>query len=235
MPKSNFLNHHLIFLILGVLSVLGLAGGCQTRASVTELSSETVRLEKIMVLRFIDVTRMVTLMSASATDTRCPVGGRVFMTGKVEAAAAAYLTDQTFDLLKRHTDYEIIPGRVNDDLLAALFTGNQSPAVAKNLLADKGRDKDTDAVLVGFVYRFRERVGKGYGAESPASVAFDMHLIHVADSRNIWSAHFNETQKSLGDNLFRLGSFISRGGRWLTAKDLADSGLEEIFEKFPKN
>lgn len=231
MHKSNFLNQHLIFLIFGGLTVLGLVGGCQTRASVTDSSSETIRLKKIMVLRFIDVTRM----SAGATDTRCPVGGRVFITGKVAAAAGVYLTDQTVDLLKRHTDYEIIPGRVSDDLLAALFTGNPSPAVTRNLLADKGRDNDTDAVLVGFVYRFRERVGKGYGAESPASVAFDMHLIRVADSRNLWSAHFNETQQSLGDNLFRLGSFISRGGRWLTAEDLADSGLEEIIEKFPKH
>ena len=231
MPKSIFLNHRLIFLILGVLYVFGLVGGCQTRASVTEPASETISFKKIMVLRFIDVTRM----SARATDTRCPVGGRVFMTGKVEDAAAIYLTGQAIDLLKRHTDYEIVPGRVSDDLLGALFTGNQSTAVARNLLADKGRNKDTDAVLVGFVYRFRDRVGKGYGAESPASVAFDMHLIRVADSRNIWTAHFNETQKSLGDNLFRLGSFISRGGRWLTAEELADSGLDEIIEKFPKN
>ena len=213
-----------------MLVFLGSVGGCQTRATVTEPSSETIRLNKIMVLRYIDVTRV----SASATGTRSPVGGRVFMTGRVEATAAHYLTEQTVDLLKRHTDYEIIPGRVTDDQQAALFTGNQSTAAAQKLLADKGRNNDTDAVLVGFVYRFRERVGKGYGAESPASVAFEMHLIRVADSRNIWSAHFNETQKSLGDDLFRLGSFISRGGRWLTAEDLADSGLEEILEKFPR-
>jgi hypothetical protein len=156
------------------------------------------------------------------------------MTGEVAAGAASYLTDQSIDLLKRDTNYEIVLDRLRGGSLTALYSSNQTTAAAKQLLADKGRENDTDVVLVGFVYRFRERVGKGYGAESPASVAFDMHLIRVADMRTIWSAHFNETQKSLGDNLFRLGSFISRGGRWLTAEELADSGLEDIFEKFPK-
>jgi hypothetical protein len=156
------------------------------------------------------------------------------MTGEVEAGAADFLTEQSIDLLKRHTDYQIVRERLRGGSLTALYSANQTTVDAKQLLADKGHEMDADVVLVGFVYRFRERVGKGYGAESPASVAFDIHLIRVADVRTIWSAHFNETQKSLGDNLFRLGSFISRGGRWLTAEELADSGLEEIFEKFPK-
>ena len=230
MPKSNYLNHRFIVLTFGLLYGLGLLWSCQTGASVTEPAFEPIRLKKIMVLRFNDVTRT----SAGATDSQCPVDGRVFMTGKVERDAAGYLTHQTIDLLRRRTDYEILPDRLGDDLLTTLYSGRQSTAAAKQLLADKGHNKDADAVLVGFVYRFRQRVGKKYGAESPPSVAFDLHLIRVADSRNIWSAHFNETQESLGDNLFRLGSFFSRGGRWLTAEELADSGLEEIIEKFPK-
>ena len=231
MFKRTTLNYRLIIGLFGWFYILGLLLGCQTRASVTEPTSDPIRLKKVLVLPFNDVTQM----SASTTDTRCPVGGRVFMTGEVEANASHHLTDQTIDLLKRHTDYNIVLDQLGGDLLTALYSGSQSAAAAKQLLADKGRATDTDAVLVGFVYRFRQRVGQGYGAKSPASVAFDMHLIRVADSRNIWSAHFNETQKSLGDNLFRLGSFISRGGRWLTAEELADSGLEEIIEKFPKS
>jgi hypothetical protein len=224
------LNHYLIKGLFCWLIALVLLYGCQTRASVTEPPSDPISFNKILVLPFNDVT----LMSVSTTDTRCPVGGRVFMTGEVEAGAADFLTEQSIDLLKRHTDYQIVRERLRGGSLTALYSANQTTVDAKQLLADKGHEMDADVVLVGFVYRFRERVGKGYGAESPASVAFDIHLIRVADVRTIWSAHFNETQKSLGDNLFRLGSFISRGGRWLTAEELADSGLEEIFEKFPK-
>ena len=88
--------------------------------------------------------------------------------------------------------------------------------------------------LVGFVYRFRERVGKGFSAESPASVAFDLNLIRVMDGRTVWSANFDETQQSLGQNLFQLGTFLTRGGRWITAEDMATDGLDKIMEKFPR-
>lgn len=230
MLKTNLLNNRLIVGLLGWLLVLGLLSGCQTRAYVTEPPSDPIRFKKILVLPFNDAS----LMSANTADTRCPVCGRVFMTGEVEAGAAGFLTDQSIDLLKRHTDYQIVRERRRGGSSTTLYSANQTTVAAQQLLADKGRQNHTDVVLVGFVYRFKERVGKGYGVETPASVAFDIHLIRVADKRTIWSAHFNETQKSLGDNLFRLGSFLSRGGRWLTAEELATSGLEEIFKKFPK-
>jgi len=65
-------------------------------------------------------------------------------------------------------------------------------------------------------------------------VAFDIDLIRVADGRTVWSGSFDETQQSLGENLFQLGTFIARGGRWVTAKDMATSGLNNILKKFPK-
>jgi hypothetical protein len=230
MLKTNFLNYRLIVGLLGWFLVLGLLTGCQTRAYVTEQPSDPIRFKKVLVLPFSDAS----LMSDITADTRCPVCGRVLITGEVKAGAAGFLTDQSIDLLKRHTDHKIVRDRLRGGSLTALYSANQSTVAAQQLLAEKGRENDTDVVLVGLVYRFRERVGKGYGVETPASVAFDIHLIRVADKRTIWSAHFNETQQSLGDNLFQLGSFLRRGGRWLTAEELATSGLEEIFKKFPK-
>ena len=214
-----------LFCVLGIMVLLY---GCGTKVHVTESPSERVEFKKILVLPFQDVIMI-------SGDTRCPVCGRVFFTEEVADGAANFLTDQSIALLSRHTDYQLVFERLTMGSLAALYSENQTTVAAKKALAAKGRENDADVVLVGFVYRFRERLGKGYGAESPASVAFDMHLIRVADSRLIWSAHFNETQKSLGDNLFNLGSFLSRGGRWVTAEELALSGLEEIFEKFPKS
>ena len=226
--KTN-MTKSMMFRLICWIFILGLNYGCQTRVHVTETPSEQVKFKKILVLPFIDVT----MISGDTRDTRCPVCGRVFITGEVADGAASFLTDESIALLSRHTDYQLVFERLTAGSLAALYSANQTTVAAKKALADKGRGNDTDVVLVGFVYRFRERLGTGYGVESPASVAFDMHLIRVADSRTIWSAHFDETQKSLGDNLFQLGSFLSRGGRWVTAEELATSGLEEIFEKFP--
>ena len=214
-----------------ILGMIVLLYGCQTPVYVSEAPFEPVPFKKILVLPFNDPT----MMSVDTTDTRCPVCGRVFITGEVADGAANFLTDQSIALLKRDTNYQLVHGRLKTASLATLYAADHTTVEAQKALASKGGDFEADVVLVGFVYRFRERIGKGYGVESPASVAFDMHLIRVADGRTIWSAHFEETQKSLGDNLFQLGSFLRRGGRWLTAEELAMSGLEKIFEKFPKS
>lgn len=226
MLKNNFLTHFLKIGWIGGLTFFALLLGCQTSVYVTEPPSDPIKFKKILVLPFYNAS----LMSENTADARCPVCGRALITGEIEAGAAGFLTDKSIELLKRYTDYQIVRG----GSLAALSPANQTTVAVRQLLAAKGREKDTDTVLVGFVYRFKERVGKAYGVESPASVAFDMHLIRAADSRTLWTARYDETQQSLGDNLFRLGSFLSRGGRWVTAEELATSGLEQIFEKFPK-
>src|SRR5262249_60704771 len=51
-----------------------------------------------------------------------------------------------------------------------------------------------DAVIVGRMERYRERIGNEWGAKSPASVAFALNLIDVRRGDVIWSARFDETQ-----------------------------------------
>ena len=85
-----------------------------------------------------------------------------------------------------------------------------------------------DAVLVGRVRRFRERVGDEWGVKSPASVAFVLELVDVRRGDVIWSASFDETQKSLSENIFAIGDIIGqRGVRWLTAEQLAHEGVKK--------
>jgi TolB-like protein len=69
--------------------------------------------------------------------------------------------------------------------------------------------------------------------ETAASVGFGIHLIRVHDGRLLWSRQFDETQKSLSEDLFRLGTFVKRGGAWLTAQELSRFGLEAVMEDFP--
>ena len=156
-----------------VICMLVLLYGCQTRVYVSEVSSEGVKFKKILVLPFNDVTKR----SGESVDNRCPVCGQVFMSGEVADGAANFLTDQSLAWFKQHTDYELILERFREGSLTALYSANQTTVAAKKAFADKGRDNNAEVVLVGFVYRFRERIGEGYGVESPASVAFAMHLI----------------------------------------------------------
>ena len=230
MSHGKLLCNRILFGLICLIFILGLLYGCQTSIYVSEPPSEQIKFKKILVLPFNDRT----MMSDDTMDTRCPVCGRVFIAGEVADGAANFLTHQSIALLKQHTGYQVVFEQLTSGSLVALYSANQTPGATQKALADKGRDNDADAVLVGFVYRLRERVGKAYGVEFPASVAFEMHLMRGMDGLTIWSAYYDETQKPLGDNLYQLGSFLSRGGRWLTAEELAMWGLEKIFERFPK-
>jgi TolB-like protein len=84
-----------------------------------------------------------------------------------------------------------------------------------------------DAVITGRVLRYRERIGDEWGAKSPASVAFVLDLVDVRRGDVIWSARFDETQKSLSENIFALGDIGQRGVRWLSADQLTQDGVKK--------
>ena len=96
-----------------------------------------------------------------------------------------------------------------------------------------------DALIVGRVERYRERIGNEWGAKSPASVAFVLDLIDVRRGDVIWSARFDETQKPLSDNIFALGQVGQRGIRWLSADQLAQEGVrkavDELYQILARN
>jgi len=90
-----------------------------------------------------------------------------------------------------------------------------------------GESVYADAVIVGRVLRYRERVGEEWGAKSPASVGFVLDLIDVRRGDIIWSARFDETQKALSENIFAIGDIKERGIRWLTAEQLLAEGVRK--------
>ena len=84
-----------------------------------------------------------------------------------------------------------------------------------------------DAVIIGRMQRFRERVGAEWGIKSPASVAFVLDLVDVKRGDIVWSARFDETQKSPAENIFVLGDIGQRGVKWLSAEQLTESGVRK--------
>ena len=95
-------------------------------------------------------------------------------------------------------------------------------------LRELGEAVYADAVLIGRVRRFRERVGDEWGVKSPASVAFRVGSHRCAARRRDLVGSFDETQKSLSENIFAIGDIISeRGVRWLTAEQLAHEGVKK--------
>ena len=87
--------------------------------------------------------------------------------------------------------------------------------------------------LWGWVFRYRERIGNAWGAQRPASVSFVALLYNGRDGNLLWRGKFDETQKPLSEDALDFVSFLRRGGRWLTARQLASDGINLILFTFP--
>ena len=183
-------------------------------------------IKKILIFPFKDMSAVY----GGNVNTRCQLCGNIFMTGKVAEGADRMLTEQLFVFLKDRKDIKLIPTSQAQGVLSDLLSGNKNSLSERNLLIETGRVLDADAIMAGYIYRFRERIGNKYSVDLPASVAFDIHLIRIADGRLLWSRHFDETQRSLSENLFQLGTFLKRKGRWITAQEMAMSGMETILK-----
>ena len=57
-------------------------------------------------------------------------------------------------------------------------------------------------------------------------------LIDCRQPRVLWSAVYDYTQQGLSDNLLGAGNFFRRGGRWVTAEELATAAVDHIFDDF---
>ncbi len=97
-----------------------------------------------------------------------------------------------------------------------------------NIISSEAIPREVDAILLGYIFRFRERVGKSYAIESPASVALSLFLISLDDGQVIWHSHYEETQEALFSNILTLGKFIKRKAQWVTARELATEALEDM-------
>lgn len=206
-----------------------LLSGCQSRVVVPETVSEPLRLERILVLPFKNMAEIY----GENVSVRCSLCNNIFTTDKVDEGADRFLTEQMMSLLSSKKSIQLIPEGQAEGVRSGLLSKNGKEMTERDLLVAMGRALGADAVMVGRIFRFRERSGTRYSVESPASVAFDIDLVGVPDGRLLWTAHFDETQKDLSENLFLLGTFIKRKGQWITAEAMAASGLEDIFQRFP--
>ncbi len=165
---------------------------------------------------------------------RDPINGSVFMAEPTSEATAGELTDNLYRLLLDRGDYTLIPpGKVDR---AAMDLEISRPGLVekpKELYVEVGKRLGSDLIMVGYIYRWRERKGEAYGVKSAASVAFSLSLIAVKDGAVVWSGRFDKTQRSLTENLLDLITFLRGKGRWMSAKELALIGLEKVVKEIP--
>lgn len=184
-------------------------------------------ITRILVVDFRDMNEG----SSDRISVRCPLSGRAFVAGPVAAEAPAILSDYLRNLLSGEKQYKFISAEKLWDIQSNMVEQGRDIS-ERNLLVETGKNLGADAVLAGHIYRYEKLVGGNYSAETPASVAFDVHFVRVSDGRVLWSGQFDETQKALTDNLFQADLFLKRKGKWVTAEQMAKEGLDRIMEAF---
>lgn len=166
-----------------------------------------------------------------STTVRCPICGSVNSSGNIVKGAEQIVQEIFMDKLREVKDADIIPS----ERVAGVYQRISADSLKQTVLQifqRVGRELHADVLVIGYVYRYRERVGYDYSAEHPASVGFEIHMISVKNGSTLWRGIFDKTQKSLMEDVFQASSFFKGGAKWLTARQLAKLGIDEVFSTF---
>lgn len=215
--------------IAGLALIAVILGACASQGPVVRQQGNLDAIEKVTIMPFENMAAL----HGTATSVRSPITGRVFFTGPVTSQADQFLTGQLITHVRRNTSFKTVPSRDAAAIMDGLVERQGREWPRRKLFARTGQRLGADAVIIGYVYRFRERTGSGAASESPSSVAFDLYLIDCDNERILWSAFYDYTQQALSENLGGMGNFFRRGGRWVTAEELASAAMEDMFEDFP--
>ncbi len=183
-------------------------------------------LRKVAVIPF----QVVSHQDGSST-VRCPVCNSVNAAGAVVSGAERIVQALFTDKLAEVKNAEVL----SPEETAAVYrriSAHRFKQSLSQVIQEVGREVQADVLAVGFVYRYVERVGYDYSAEHPASVAFEIHLISVQDGRSLWRGIFDQTQKSLMEDVLQASSFFRGGAKWVTARELTRLGIDDVFKTF---
>jgi len=211
-----------------------LINGCTPRPVTTHdqlMLPETGR-ESIAVMPFLTGKHASRIDEAINATLDCAVSQLCFNTQDVSSGADTTLTRYMQEALEQRLGERVIPlekvYRASEGL-----TRDQTIDAPRSLTTRLGEKLKADHVIVGTVWRYRERVGTARASSSPASVAFVVYIIRVTDGRLLWKTVYSRTQKPLSDDILHARTFFKQGARWLSVDELARFGVNEVVEKFP--
>ena len=215
---------------IGVLCLALMSGaGCASSSGKTTVSQRNhwAEMDRIFVLPFQNMTEIY----GEGEHLKSPLGDQFYMAGKIEPDADRHLTRRLKTILEKRPDLHFIFPDEPEDVGSVAIYENTAPD--KRQLTEMGNRQGADGILVGYLYRFRDRVGNTMAVSEPSSVIFELFLMDVKTGSVVWSGYFNETQKSLSEDLLQIRKVFQRGGKWVTAENMADAALAEMIDEIP--
>ncbi|MBW2623672.1 MAG: hypothetical protein JRD68_12270 [Deltaproteobacteria bacterium] len=146
----------------------------------------------------------------------------------IRLADLAEMNNVVLDRLVKMNYQPIPPGQIKGTRAAILSTNDEVDSVA--YFKKIGIARASETVLIGNLYRYREKMTKG---DPPASIGLTLRLIRTVDGIVLWRGRYDETQKSIFENLLNISRIFKKGLKWATAKELALSGIDQLMDSFP--
>lgn len=212
-----------------LLTLTVLLPGCRSyEPRPAEEAPHVLPLETLAVFGFLSAP----LSPEKGNTVRSPLTGSVFIRGPVPPEVPEQLTARLHDRLSTDLSVEL----VSPDTARKAFLTVKKDAYRsgdREILRKTGESLGVDAVLAGYIFRWQERVGTDFSVNRPASAAFELALLRVADGGIAWKGRFDKTQSSLAEDLLDLRTFLKSKGRWMSVADLAGIGLSDLVEQLP--
>ena len=200
----------------------------ETARNQSETDASSARVIKIGVMPFYTGKYGGVITS----NLSCNVCQLVYDPNGLDPDAVYYLANFTQDVLKERFGRKVVPLKESLDTYREMPKDDIKDTIQTRAQMLGGK-LNANLIVAGNVWRYKDKVGGSRGVQSPSSVAFAIYLIEVSSGKLLWKSAFSETQKSLSENVLEARSFFKRGAKWLTANELAQFGVKELFEKFP--
>ncbi|MBL0714613.1 MAG: hypothetical protein JJV98_13020 [Desulfosarcina sp.] len=215
----------LVFLALGLTLT-----ACRSPRPKTQTlpGYRTIRLNRVAVMPFLAGLEWTGADSQVAHPLDCTLVQFCEAVNELGAGAEDILTHEMQMALERRLDYRVMPRALS----ARTFDNmpqNRTQDTPRNIARRFGRAMGADHVILGKIWRFRERE-----ANLGASAGFMVYLVQVDNGRRVWQGRFDRTQTTLFEDLRESRIFFKEGARWLSAEELSRFGIEQMLETFPQ-
>lgn len=229
----------MVLMGLAVLAVAGCSGSKVTTKSSAELPRYQVRTIALVPFTILTTPQVRDVVDQTVS---APSGARrsdmalavppntqqpLRQTVTVPTRAGDTVTQLLWSRLKTRQGVAVLAPSEAAKVLASPAAAQ--PSVGQSQAVTVARQLKADALLIGQVLVYQERVGGRFGANPPATVGFEAKVV-AADGQVLWEGNYYERQRPMIEDML---GFFERWGMFVTAEELATYGVEHMLLEFP--
>ena len=221
-----------IFAFTAALVLLGAhANRCSAQVKATPGSLPDVTVEKIAMMPFL-IGQLESPNAPIDKPLSKPLAQISIDDFRLQAGADRVMNRITDKMLKLRFQERLVSADTVADAYQNLLT-DQSLDTPRKRAVRLGEILVAKHVMVGTLWRYREKGALAGIPDSPASVGFAFYLVDVSTGARLWRGSFDGTQKALTEDVLGGLKHLKMGLRWLSAEELARYGVKSVLQKLP--